>query len=261
MKFSLITIASVSIAVIEPTHSFKTFSTFPFGKPTSQAVVKKYSFCNSAFSHTPTIKPQNAAPRTTTTTIWNEGGNPFQSFVDNIFSQGKDEAVTKPKTSEIPVFVTDPDYTLAAAFGAVGALLVLPQVLIGTILGSFLLLFGALFALQTTRLRLVFDDTSFSVKQLSGEKDGLKSSGENSFVGGENRWNYDTFVNWDFFPSIDFPILVYFKETQTPSEKWNEGPGSFDEVGGGQIHFLPVIANAKQIKNQFEIRGCAKVED
>jgi hypothetical protein len=27
---------------------------------------------------------------------------------------------------------------------------------------------------------------------------------------------YDSFVNWDFFPSIQLPILVYFKETQTP---------------------------------------------
>ena len=27
---------------------------------------------------------------------------------------------------------------------------------------------------------------------------------------------YDSFVNWDFFPSVQLPILVYFKETQTP---------------------------------------------
>ena len=27
---------------------------------------------------------------------------------------------------------------------------------------------------------------------------------------------YDSFVNWDFFPCIQLPILVYFKETQTP---------------------------------------------
>ena len=29
-----------------------------------------------------------------------------------------------------------------------------------------------------------------------------------------SRWNYDTWVNYDFFPSKEFPILVYFKETQ-----------------------------------------------
>lgn len=26
-------------------------------------------------------------------------------------------------------------------------------------------------------------------------------------------------------PSRSFPILVYFKETQTPEENWNVGPG------------------------------------
>jgi len=36
-------------------------------------------------------------------------------------------------------------------------------------------------------------------------------------VGGENKWKYKSFVNWKFFPSEDLPILVYFKETQTPS--------------------------------------------
>lgn len=33
---------------------------------------------------------------------------------------------------------------------------------------------------------------------------------------------YDTFVNWDFFPSIDLPILIYFKETQTPEVRISE---------------------------------------
>lgn len=33
---------------------------------------------------------------------------------------------------------------------------------------------------------------------------------ENAFVGGRNRWTYDSFVNWEFWwPG--FPVLVYFK--------------------------------------------------
>lgn len=33
---------------------------------------------------------------------------------------------------------------------------------------------------------------------------------ENAFVGGRNRWRYDTFINWElWWPN--FPILVYFK--------------------------------------------------
>ncbi|EOY31061.1 Uncharacterized protein TCM_038075 isoform 2 [Theobroma cacao] len=62
--------------------------------------------------------------------------------------------------------------------------------------------------------------------------DQLDDSGENVFVGGKNRWKYSTFVNWElWWPS--FPVLVYFKETQTKPE--------------GQVHFFPVIFNGKQL--------------
>jgi hypothetical protein len=45
---------------------------------------------------------------------------------------------------------------------------------------------------------------------------GAKKS-ENAFVGGDNRWRFDTFVNWEYWwPG--FPVLVYFKETQTKPE-------------------------------------------
>jgi len=40
------------------------------------------------------------------------------------------------------------------------------------------------------------------------------------------RCRYSTFVNWEFWWP-NFPILVYFKETQTKPE--------------GQIHFFPII--------------------
>ena len=81
-------------------------------------------------------------------------------------------------------------------------------------------LFGFFIAFQTTTLRFTFDDTSFALVKAD-----LSSTGENVVVGGENVWRYDTFVNYDFFPAEQFPILVYFKETQTPKEFWNVGPG------------------------------------
>ncbi|KAL7259789.1 hypothetical protein ACSBR1_005621 [Camellia fascicularis] len=60
----------------------------------------------------------------------------------------------------------------------------------------------------------------------------LEESGENVFVGGKNRWKYSTFVNWElWWPN--FPVLVYFKETQTKPE--------------GQVHFFPVIFDGKQL--------------
>lgn len=46
----------------------------------------------------------------------------------------------------------------------------------------------------------------------------LESSGENVFVGGESRWKYDTWTNWEVYPSEAFPVLMYFKETQTKPE-------------------------------------------
>jgi hypothetical protein len=55
---------------------------------------------------------------------------------------------------------------------------------------------------------------------------------ENAFVGGQNRWTYDSFTNWEFWWP-NFPVLVYFKETQTKPE--------------GQIHFFPILFNSKQL--------------
>lgn len=59
---------------------------------------------------------------------------------------------------------------------------------------------------------------------------GQKKS-ENAFVGGENRWAYDTFVNWEFWwPS--FPVLVYFK---VQSAGGRAGRGAGGGAGGGAV--------------------------
>lgn len=55
---------------------------------------------------------------------------------------------------------------------------------------------------------------------------------ENAFVGGANKWKFSSFVNWEFWWP-DFPVLVYFKETQTKPE--------------GQIHFFPIIFDGKAL--------------
>jgi len=86
-------------------------------------------------------------------------------------------------------------------------------------------------------------------------------------VGGENSWSYKSFVNYDFFPSRSFPILVYFKETQTPEEMWNTGPGeqanSPEAIAKGakpgQVHFFPAIGNVEQMAKGFEKNACAKI--
>ncbi|KAI7843317.1 hypothetical protein COHA_003018 [Chlorella ohadii] len=87
---------------------------------------------------------------------------------------------------------------------------------------------GAFLAFQANRVKFVFDNDSLEV--LVGPGSGKES--ENAFVGGQNRWRYDTFVNWEYWWPA-FPVLVYFKETQTKPE--------------GQIHFFPIIMDGKQL--------------
>jgi len=130
------------------------------------------------------------------------------------------------------------------------------------VLGLPIFFFGLFLAYQATTLRFTFDDTDFSLV-----KSDLSSTGENVVVGGENRWAYKSFVNYEFFPSETFPVLVYFKETQTPKEVWMIGPGevanSPDALSKGakpgQVHFFPVIGNPRAIKAEFVSHGCAKI--
>lgn len=166
--------------------------------------------------------------------------SPFD-FLEGIFSSSSGSAAVAAPA--IPDVVVDTDYKLAAAFGAVGGSILANAHNVGGVLGGgFIALLAILFAVQATRLRFVFDEDSFELKSVAdvGSSE-LTDSGENIVVGGANRWTYDSFVNWDFYPSVDLPILVYFKETQTPKEDGSEP---------GQIHFFPCIANAKQLEEQ-----------
>jgi hypothetical protein len=113
--------------------------------------------------------------------------------------------------------IIDKDFRLAAIFLVIGLLLdTIPYLQLT--LGPLITVLGVLFLVQTFRLNFVCDNDTFSLQDSSQE------SGENIVVGGENKWTYDSFVNYDFFPNgwIDQPqgpILVYFKETQTPEGK------------------------------------------
>ena len=170
--------------------------------------------------------------------------------------------------SASPLEVIEPSYNLAVGSLALGAAFGLPGSPLKSTLSAFiggipLLLFGIFLAFQTTTLRFTFDDKDFSLV-----KSDMTSLGENVVVGGENKWAYDKFVNYDFFPSRGFPILVYFKETQTPQDAWNIGPGekanSPDAIAKGakpgQVHFFPAIGSVVQTAKAFESHGCAKLD-
>lgn len=175
---------------------------------------------------------------------------------------------------EVPKFdpvTIEPDFRIAGTFLVLGGLLdLIPYIQLT--LGPFVTLLGVLFLVQTFRLRFVFDEDNNLELQSTLNSD--KSSGENVIVGGANRWDCNTIVNYDFFPKgwIDSsptgPVLVYFKETQTPEATWNEGPGksandpekiAAGDVIAGQVHFFPAICNAKQIREEFNRRGCRKL--
>jgi Protein of unknown function (DUF3119) len=114
-------------------------------------------------------------------------------------------------------------------------------------------LFSAFLVIQTTTLRFTFDETYFSLVDSDGS-----SIGDNIKVGGENKWSYSSFQNWAFLPSEDLPILVYFRETQTPVENRAEAPIVVDNLDG-QAHFFPSISNAQQLKQGFVTHGCKKL--
>ncbi|CAA7397147.1 unnamed protein product [Spirodela intermedia] len=138
---------------------------------------------------------------------------------------GPEGAGGKTKAKKVEVVIPDPDYRIPLVLlGSAGWLVYQDNLLTAAPVG----LLGLLLLFQTTRVRFVFDEEALEVKVGSE----LQESGENVFVGGKNRWNYTSFVNWElWWPN--FPILVYFKETQTKPE--------------GQVHFFPVIFNGKQL--------------
>ncbi|KAL2929555.1 E3 ubiquitin-protein ligase TRIM17, partial [Bienertia sinuspersici] len=106
--------------------------------------------------------------------------------------------------SKRETMVPDPDYRIPIVLlGATGALVYTDNLLAAVPVGL---------------LRLLLLEVKVGSK--------LNESGENVFMGGKNQCKYSTFVNPEFWWP-NFPILVYFKETQTKPE--------------GQIHFFPII--------------------
>ena len=195
----------------------------------------------------------------------------FQDLLKSFDPQQKKEA-TPPEPKFDPV-VVEPDFRVAALFLGGGILLDTLPILQFT-LGPILTLLGVLFLVQAYRVRFRFDEEGY-FEVLLNAGDELKQSGENFAVGGENKWKTSSIVNYDFFPGFDSalgkvtgPILVYFKETQTPEDSWDVGPGKYAndlekiQAGSavpGQVHFFPAVAKAEQIRDEFVKRNVKKL--
>lgn len=184
-------------------------------------------------------------------------------------------AFTSHKTPEAARidYVVDRDYTVALTLMSVGIWLTMfhpsESLFIDYLGGAFHLWFGSFIGMQTMRTRAVFNKGTFELKTVTNKVLGLQRDKglkakeyQNYVLGTHNEWRYDSFVNWDFFPSVQLPILVYFKETQTPKEmeiKGSIGGHQMDRRDNGQMHWFPAFANARQLRDQFEAHGCTKI--
>ncbi|KAM3574843.1 hypothetical protein VYU27_003268 [Nannochloropsis oceanica] len=158
---------------------------------------------------------------------------PARLTVTALNSWGGKKAKVAPVVVEPEIIA--PDYRVAAGFFLAGVGLAVPP-LSNPGAGVPLAVIGAFLASRTQRVRFVFDEEAMEVMTV-GEDGELSMERENFAVGGRNRWAYNTFTNWEFYPSPQVPILVYFKETQTKPE--------------GQIHFFPVIGNPAKLLENF----------
>uniref|UniRef100_A0A7R9ZSX1 Uncharacterized protein n=1 Tax=Craspedostauros australis TaxID=1486917 RepID=A0A7R9ZSX1_9STRA len=177
-------------------------------------------------------------------------------------------SIHKPETSTVHHMtpeIVEPSYNLALGALGVGVLGGALEDLrndqgdklpTAKLFGGAALLFAtfALFlAFQTTTLRFAFDDDAFALVKTETQE-----SFENVVVGGTNSWKYESFVNWSFLPSKQFPILVYFRETQTPVDMREDAPIVVDDLDG-QVHFFPSISNAQQLEDGFLRYNCKKL--
>jgi len=167
--------------------------------------------------------------------------------------------------------VLPPDYSLTWVLALLGPLIMVyhpsymadgSPSLIGIFGGGFHMLFATLLWVQTSRVRCVFEKDSFEFYNVRGPRldyehgmAELVRKPDNYVSGTPNRWKYDTIINYGFFPSEDFPVICYFKETETPEWKWNRWFAAFDSYGNGQPHFFPGICDVKKFKEQMELRG------
>jgi len=96
-----------------------------------------------------------------------------------------------PKAIKRETIIPEPSYNIPIALlgmaGAAGYEGATPAAVLFGVLGLFL-------ARQAGAVKFVFDDEGLEV--VVGKTEEIT---ENRFVGGSNRWSYDSFVNWEFW--------------------------------------------------------------
>jgi hypothetical protein len=192
-------------------------------------------------------------------------------FFQNLFNKNEVKRAEAETPQYDPITIS-PDFRVAGAFLAAGILLdFIPYIQLT--LDPIVTLLGLLFLFQAFRIRFRFtEQNELELVTLANVFTGkIESSGENLVVGGANLWACDTIVNYEFFPAIGSspvgPVLVYFKETQTNSETWTDGPGALadkpekiarGEAAAGQAHFFPAVCSSEQLRDEFVKRQIKK---
>jgi len=185
----------------------------------------------------------------------------FLDQINTVFGQSSTNVLGEISRIGVPNYslLVDSNYNLAAGCAVISTIFGILENSKGPAAKVFgagsiaFIAFAAFLTFQTTTLRFQFDSSSFSLVKSDGS-----SNGKNIVVGGENSWKYSSFQNYAFLPNEEFPILVYFRETQTPEKNWEEVPIKIDNAKG-QVHFFPAIANTQQLKTAFTLNQCKKL--
>uniref|UniRef100_A0A7S3JR13 Uncharacterized protein n=1 Tax=Aureoumbra lagunensis TaxID=44058 RepID=A0A7S3JR13_9STRA len=164
------------------------------------------------------------------------------------------------------------DFRLAAATWGLAAYLDSLEPSIALTLGSFFNIAAVIFCVQLIRIDFFFGEKEFGIKASTawtGLKERQKTTGENYVLGGKNLWKYKDVVNYECFPkNSPIPILLYFKETGTPKDKWTVGPGRWANTPDalargakpGMVHFFPAVVSPQQFKQGFKDHGCPHID-
>lgn len=95
----------------------------------------------------------------------------------------------KPSVQKRETVIPEPSYSIPATLA--GAAAISHFGFSNDVAAGICGVLGAFLAFQASRVKFVFDKDALEV--VVGDK---QAETENKFVGGKNRWTYDSFVNW-----------------------------------------------------------------
>ena len=136
---------------------------------------------------------------------------------------------------------------------------------VGIVAAGFHAILASLLWTQANRVRLVMNNDSFELFNLANSGDYLKEKPSNYVKGTVNRWYYKDITDVAFWPSEQFPFIVYFKETATDCNEdgrfgwWGRFAELHDPtahgVVAGQPHFMPGLFNVKEFVTILKSHG------